>query len=215
MLALDGFGVSSHAPYWTEVIHLKDYRLRKSGFAIIILAECDINARFISASCNHSGSTNIRIAWQETLLFQMLEVEKQLPSKYFFIGDEAFNTTQQFLSPCPGKSILLLCNNIIQIICFMVLMECCWLSGHGLDIYKNSFNYWLSHSQQAVEHAFGMLTQWFENFLANLLFFMRSMATSCDGMYETAQLVHRLVFQCSATSLCRRSLARWWMGHHW
>jgi hypothetical protein len=37
----------------------------------------------------------------------------------------------------------------------------CWLSGRGLDIYKDSFNYWLSHSWQAVEHALGMLTQWF------------------------------------------------------
>ncbi len=33
------------------------------------------------------------------------------------------------------------------------------MSGRGLDIYKDSFNYWLSHSRQAVEHSFGMLTQ--------------------------------------------------------
>jgi hypothetical protein len=124
VLALDGLGVSTCAPYRTEVIHLKDYRFRKSGFAIIVLAGCDINARFISASCNHSGSTNDIIAWQDTLLFQMLEVEKQLPSMYFFIGDEVLNTTQQFLSPWPGKCILLLCNNKILIICFMVLTEC-------------------------------------------------------------------------------------------
>jgi hypothetical protein len=31
--------------------------------------------------------------------------------------------------------------------------------GRGLDIYKDSFNYWLSHSRQAVERAFGILTQ--------------------------------------------------------
>jgi len=31
-----------------------------------------------------------------------------------------------------------------------------------LDIYKDSFSYWLSHSCQAVEPAFGMLTQHFE-----------------------------------------------------
>jgi hypothetical protein len=31
--------------------------------------------------------------------------------------------------------------------------------GRGLDRYKDSFNYWLSHSHQAVERAFGMLTQ--------------------------------------------------------
>jgi antirestriction protein len=33
------------------------------------------------------------------------------------------------------------------------------LLGRGLDIYKDSFNYWLSHSRQAIERAFGMLMQ--------------------------------------------------------
>jgi len=64
----------------------------------------------------------------------MLEIDKELPAKYFFNGDKAFNTTQQFLSPWPGR---------------------------GLDIYKDSFNYWLSHSWQEVECAFGMLMQRF------------------------------------------------------
>ncbi len=104
VLAMDGFGVSTRAPFETEVIRPKDYRFRKGGFALIVMAGCDINARFICASCDHSGSTNDVIAWQDSLLFQMVEVEKLLPSKYFFIGDEAFNTTQQFLSPWPGKS---------------------------------------------------------------------------------------------------------------
>jgi len=81
-----------------------------------------------------NGSTNDIIAWKDTLLFQMLEIDKELPAKYFFNGDNAFNTTQQFLSPWPGR---------------------------GLDIYKDSFNYWLSHSWQEVECAFGMLMQRF------------------------------------------------------
>lgn len=50
----------------------------------------------------------------------------------FFIGDEAFTNTFQFLSP--------------------------W-SGRGLDEYKDSFNFWLSHSRQCVERAFGISTQ--------------------------------------------------------
>jgi hypothetical protein len=134
VLALDGFGVSTRAPYESEVVRQKVYWFSKSGFAIIVLAGCDMNARFICASCIHSGSTNDIVAWQDTLLFQMLEVDKELPEKYFFIGDEAFNTTQQFLSPWPGR---------------------------GLDIYKDSFNYWLSYSRQAIERAFGMLAQQF------------------------------------------------------
>jgi hypothetical protein len=55
-----------------------------------------------------------------------------LPDKYFFIGDKAFTNTFQFCSP--------------------------W-SGRGLDEYKDSFNFWLSHSRQCVRHAFGILTQ--------------------------------------------------------
>lgn len=31
--------------------------------------------------------------------------------------------------------------------------------GRGLDRYKDSFNYWLSHSRQTIERAFGILTQ--------------------------------------------------------
>jgi hypothetical protein len=32
-------------------------------------------------------------------------------------------------------------------------------SGRGLDRYKNSFDYWLSHSCQTIEHSYGILTQ--------------------------------------------------------
>jgi hypothetical protein len=134
VLAMDGLGMLTHAPYVTEVERPKDYRYRKCGFAIIVLAGCDVKARFVCASCNHSGSTNDIIAWQDSNLYRMLEVDKMLPEKYYFIGDEAFSTTQQFLSPWPGR---------------------------GLDAYKDSFNYWLSHSRQVVEQAFGMMTQRF------------------------------------------------------
>jgi hypothetical protein len=96
------------------------------------LAGCDVQARFISASCDHSGLTNDVIAWQDKKLHKLLEVYKLIPSTYFFIGDEAFTNTFQFLSP--------------------------W-SGRGRDPYKDSFNFWLSYSRQCVEQAFGMLTQ--------------------------------------------------------
>lgn len=57
--------------------------------------------------------------------------EGKMPSKYFIIGDEAFSCTNQVLSPYPGR---------------------------GIGKYKDSFNYWLSHSRQSIERAFGMLT---------------------------------------------------------
>jgi len=105
VLALDGLGVCTRCPFKTEVSRPKDYRFRKSGFAILVLAGCDIKAHFVCASCDHSGSTNDIIAWQDSHLYQMLEMDKLLPTKYFFIGDEAFNTTEQFLSPWPGKCV--------------------------------------------------------------------------------------------------------------
>jgi hypothetical protein len=55
-----------------------------------------------------------------------------LPAPYYFIGDEAFVCTTQFLVP--------------------------W-SGHGLDVWSDSFNYHLSSMRQCIERAFGVLTQ--------------------------------------------------------
>jgi hypothetical protein len=132
VLADDGFAVQTQCPYKKEVPAQKDYRFRKGGFAVIALSGCDVDGQFITASVKHSGSTNDIIAWQSFKLYKWLYVDGGLPSKYFFIGDEALTNTQQFLSPRPGR---------------------------GLDRHKDSFNYWLTHSRQAVECAFGMLTQ--------------------------------------------------------
>jgi len=85
------------------VKYKKDYRYRKGGFAIVVLVGCDINCRFIVASCNHRGSTKDIIAWKHMDLFAAVDIDKKLPLKYFFIGDEAFTNTNQFLSPWPGK----------------------------------------------------------------------------------------------------------------
>jgi len=84
-MAMDGFGVLTRAPYETEVVWPKYYCYRKKDFAIVVLAGCDANARFISATCDHSGSTNDIIAWQDCNLYQMLEEEKLLSDKYFLL----------------------------------------------------------------------------------------------------------------------------------
>jgi hypothetical protein len=132
VMVMDGMAVRTRAPFENEVSKRKDYRFRKGGFAIIALAGCDADARFISATANHSGSTNDIIAWNNSNLCKAVEYDRRLPAKYFFIGVEAFTNSSQFLSPWPGR---------------------------GLDQYKDSFNYWLSHSRQIVERAFRMLTQ--------------------------------------------------------
>jgi len=83
-----------------------------------VLGGVNVNGRFLCASCDHSDSTN-----DDSNLYVALEERQLLPDKYYFIGDEAFTCTQQFLSPWPGR---------------------------GLDAFKDAFNYWLSHSRQAV-----------------------------------------------------------------
>lgn len=132
VMAMDGFGVATRQPFKSEVDNPRDYRFRKAGFAVIVLGGVDVKGRFLCASCDHSGSTNDIIAWNDSNLYVALEERKLLPEKYYFIGDEAFTCTQQFLSPWPGR---------------------------GLEASKDAFNYWLSHSRQAVERAWGMVTQ--------------------------------------------------------
>lgn len=56
----------------------------------------------------------------------------KLPKQYYIVGDEAFSTTDQLLTP--------------------------W-SGHGLGPWKDSFNYHLSAMRQTIERAFGIFGQ--------------------------------------------------------
>ncbi len=103
VMVVDGFGVQMRQPFDHEVEHPKDYRFCKGGFAIIVLTGCNINARFVLLSCTHSGSMNDIIAWQESNLFESIEVDKELPPQYFVIGNEAFTCSDQMMSPWPGK----------------------------------------------------------------------------------------------------------------
>lgn len=142
IMAIDGLAVRTRQPYRSEVNATKDYRNRKGGFAIVVMAGCDSVGKFIMATANHSGSTNDIIAWQSSELFKAIELGR-LDSRYFIIGDEAFTNDQQFLSPWPGR---------------------------GIGKYKDSFNYWLSHSRQVIERAFGMLTKRWGIFWRKFLF---------------------------------------------
>jgi hypothetical protein len=83
LMAIDGFGVKCRCPYKSEDLRWKDYHFCKGGFAIIVLAGCDVNARFIFATANHSGSTNDIYAWQDSDLYQFLEVEGSRPRNIF------------------------------------------------------------------------------------------------------------------------------------
>lgn len=133
VMAIDGLCVRTRQPYLSEVKDVKSWRCRKGGFALVVLAGSDINGRFIFATADHSGTTNDIVAWETNSLYFALK-EKRLHELFFIIGDEAFSCTNQLLSP---------------------------YSGRGIGVWKDSFNYWLSHSRQCIERAFGMLTMRF------------------------------------------------------
>jgi hypothetical protein len=128
-MAIDGLVVRTRQPFATETDNIMDYRNRKGGYAICVLAGSDINARFLMATANYSGSTHDSISWQCSAMKNALD-SNRLDARYFIIGDEAFSCTNQILSPWPGR---------------------------GLGRFKDSFNYWLSHSRQCIERAFGIL----------------------------------------------------------
>jgi hypothetical protein len=62
VLSMDGLAILTRQPYDYEVVYKKDYHYCKGGFAIVVLAGCDVYCHFIVASCNRSGGTNDIIA---------------------------------------------------------------------------------------------------------------------------------------------------------
>jgi hypothetical protein len=130
VLAIDGWVCRTRCPNLNEVQYPMAYRNRHGCFGIVILAGCDANLRFHMFSSVSGGSTNDIMAWQFCAMKSLLD-NNRLPEPYYFIGDEAFICTNQFLVP--------------------------W-SGRGLPLGKDSFNYHLSSMRQCIERAFAILT---------------------------------------------------------
>ena len=132
VMAVDGWVCATRQPTVKEVgINIKSYRNRKSCWGIVVLAGCDARCRFTLFSSQCSGSTNDIMAWEMYSLKTLLD-DGLLPPQYYFIGDEAFTNTAQFLSPHGGT---------------------------GIGDWKDSFNYHLSAMRQCIERAFGILTK--------------------------------------------------------
>jgi hypothetical protein len=131
VMAIDGWVCRTRQPYATEVEFPSSYRNRHECFGLVVLAGCDANKKFRMLSCKSSGSTNDVVAWDISLVKNMID-DGNLPRKYYIVGDEAFCNTGQVLVP--------------------------W-SGRGLDTWKDSFNFHLSSMRQNIECAFGILTQ--------------------------------------------------------
>lgn len=130
VLAIDGWVCRTRCPTASEVKYPMSFRNRHDCFGIVVLAGCDSALRFLMFSCVSAGATNDVLAWTFTSMKRLLD-SNALPLPFYFIGDEAFNCTDQFLVP--------------------------W-SGRGLPLDKDSFNFHLSSMRQCIERAFALLT---------------------------------------------------------
>jgi hypothetical protein len=110
---------------------VSNFRCRKGFFAFTVLAGTDSNGKFLMWSTKSAGSANDIECWNFCDMKCLLE-EKGLPIQYYFIGDEAFVCSDQFLTPYGGERI---------------------------GIPRDVFNFCLSVRRQPVERAFGMLTK--------------------------------------------------------
>jgi len=149
VLAIDGLAVRVRQPYRSENKTPKSWRCRKGGFAIIVMAGSDVNGKFLMATADHCGSTHDITAWENSSLYAAVK-DGKLDDRFFIIGDEAFSNIDQVLSPYPGR---------------------------GVGRWKDSFNYWLSHSRQSIERAFGMLVMRWGIFSRKFLFALERWST--------------------------------------
>ena len=129
--AIDGWVNRTRCPTAAEVLFPLAYRNRKGFWGQVIIAGCEANLRFNIFSCLGTGSTHDTLAWDLSLARRCIIELGMLPPQFYIIGDEAFTCSQQLLTP--------------------------W-GGHGLDEWKDSFNYHLSAMRQCIERAFALLT---------------------------------------------------------
>lgn len=131
-MAIDGWVVRTRKPHHNEVDNVMAYRNRHGCWGLVVMAGCDAHCRFNMFSMVSAGSTNDCVAWELSAMKKLIEVEKRLPPQFYIIGDEAFTTTDQMLTP---------------------------YGGHSIGEWKDSFNFHLSRMRQCVERAFALLTQ--------------------------------------------------------
>ena len=127
-----GKTIPTHLIFSFLLTYHKTKLTRHDCWGIVVMAGCGANLKFYMFSCISGGSTNDSLAWEISELFRLVEIEKKLANRYYIFSDEAVTTTDQVLSPWPGR---------------------------GLGPWKDSFNFHLSRMRQCIERAFGRLTQ--------------------------------------------------------
>jgi hypothetical protein len=153
VIAIDGWYCPTRAPFDNEVENITTYFNRHQGYGLVVLAGCDAKLKFNMFNVNNCGSTNDCLAYSMCYMRDVIEndinsdvfnhniVPDSVPNasgsrpktKYYYgVGDSAFTTTSNLLSPWPGR---------------------------GIGPWKDSFNYHLSSMRQCIERAFGVLVR--------------------------------------------------------
>ena len=66
---------------------------RNEANGILVMAGCDVHAKFRSVTAKNTGSTNDNVAWDASALADALS-KGNLPSHYFIGRDEAFSCSE-------------------------------------------------------------------------------------------------------------------------
>ena len=97
--AIDGIHIRMQAPSSSDVNDPLSYHMsRKDIYALLCMAICDANRRFIWADISKAPQTHDSTAWSATELGQRIE-KGDLPYPYFINGDAAFTLGPSMLTP--------------------------------------------------------------------------------------------------------------------
>ena len=104
VLAVDGLLVRIQQRTSRDLMNPVAYYTRKGFHALNVQAGCDARVRFRVVSIEHAGSTHDSLAWQNTNAAQHLQ-SGRLPSRFFFVADDAYVGHDQMLVPWPGRQL--------------------------------------------------------------------------------------------------------------
>ena len=97
--AIDGVHFKMRAPTNEDVDNpMRYYVSRKETYALLAMAICDVNRRFLWADISHTSTTHDSTAWTATELGQAI-AQGELPEPYFLNGDAAFTLGPSMITP--------------------------------------------------------------------------------------------------------------------
>ena len=129
--ALDGLAIKIQEPSRSDVANSSSYFNRKGFLAINMQALCNSSYCFQHVSVVTPGLSHYSMALAMSGLGRLLGMQSDgLTPGYWIAADDAYASTNQVLTPWPGRNI---------------------------TESKDCFNFWLSSARIHIEQAFGML----------------------------------------------------------